>query len=90
MLIVLNQERRVAVGAITTLHVVDETTGEIIDRDLTAKTGDPVRIGRRMINEALTKYPSATIDAEHYFLKGARCKWQRKDSDQNRLLQLNG
>ncbi|MGG4042356.1 hypothetical protein [Bacillus smithii] len=74
MLIVLEQETKRQVGAITTVHLIDEATGEILAQDLTVKVSDPIEAGRKAINAMLTEFPSARISADERFLKGTHCK----------------
>ncbi|MED4311685.1 hypothetical protein P9210_03585 [Heyndrickxia coagulans] len=74
MLIVLNQEIKRQVGAITTVHLIDEATGEILAQDLTVKASDPIRVGRQAINAMLIEAPGAMISADDRFLPGARCQ----------------
>ncbi|MGG3707355.1 hypothetical protein [Heyndrickxia coagulans] len=78
MLIVLNQQIKRQIGAITTVYLINEKTGEIIAQDLTVKASDPIRVGRQAINAMLIETPGAMISADDRFLPGAKCQLKTK------------
>lgn len=78
MLIVLEQETKRQVGAITTVYLINEKTGEILAQDLTVKASDPIEAGRKAINAMLIEAPGALISADDWFLPGVRCQLKTK------------
>jgi hypothetical protein len=78
MLIVLNQQIKRQVGAITTVYLINEKTGEILAQDLTVKASDPIKVGRQAINTMLVEFPGARISADERFLTGAKCQLKTK------------